>query len=862
MEELDFEGAEAFVEDLDFEGAEEFTGNVIAFEQPEPTLTATDSSETPMDIPEDTQATMSSKELEASGHAGQLGEQLQLGVASTFGGAYQGALDLADMVGIDVSQESELNLKTLEMINTQMKAYGDDSMFSPSNVGEMLPSLATLPVAYASKLAGFVVEGSIAYADSRGSEAPISESLTNMVIAGGLTAGSKYVFDYFAQKGPRALQMVKDELGVDDKALTGIYTRFGKVVGKDVASMTDGDKAVALLSQGKDKGAAILHEIVASDFKAQKAMDALHKSKVNAQGRLIGEKANVAKAIKPILEQKKFASQSYAEFKNFLTKAKPSVVVQPDQVTKIVEALADIPELSRQPIANRVMKTLSKKLESGEAISMEDLFDAREAMNAVTLKTKNVDKKTFETMKGQKFIDSMIEANMPESGAKLWSQLKGELKLSYALGGKNTKAELNNVFGSLLSDAGKGKMTYKAILDNIYKTSGNTNKLMGRHSFNQIRDAIGSVKMEQFERGLVKEIMEGTGDDLGKTIDRVDNLGFVTPEGKALKKELKALDRVFSSDDYYKLAANVLSGRADIDGTSITANLLSKLKYTASGASWNWLKKLVPTEKNKFIKNMDHLTKMIGKTNLSVADLRGVNPSTFREYQGVVRESIQNTIDEDLVRFKEDFNLDNAEVIDADEVAKQAGDVFDTSVIPETKQLPGGAKQLPAQASGDTAIPMAAPKASGIKGEKVALEAFIKDHRSVDSGKIDKIVKSATPDVQATPEAPLYRGMRMSDMEFQRMIDSGEYISRKPDSFSTDLMSAKGFTLEQFTGASKGKNEVILVDSNGKGVNLGEGNQFGVKSIEDEVLVPKGTKYKIKSTKKEDGRTIVEVEQL
>ena len=575
-------------------------------------------------------------------------EDLMLGVRSTMVGVGQTGIDIGQAIGLDLDQLDEKNQKLIQYLNFKVK---DKDFFSMNTLGKLIPTLATAPVAYGSKLAAFMIEGAIGYAEARGEGADKLGASIGGLIAGGGTAAVMKAFEMLGNRGSKVLDEIRKEFastidGNEDK----IFAKYAQFTGKTTEALTNYDKTMAILSHGEDKGAAYFKVAAENDAKAKQALDNLSESKkeaINKSGTDKRSKGMVARAIKPAQEQIAFASEKYTEFKDLIFKSQyKQEIPLNESKALILDNLDNIPDLQKSAVVKQVIK----KLSSDEPVTLEDLFDIREAMNAITVKLRKVDKKGSQTIDGKQFVDSIISNHMPEEFSPLWSKLKDELSLAYSMGGKNTVAARNNTFGKLLTEASEGTRTFESIIKDIAGASD------GPNGMKDIMKSIGTDKMVEFEQGLIKEIYSGSMENLGKTITRLEDIGFVTPEGKTLKRQMRQLDDAFNADDYYKIVADILDGNKSIDGTSITANLLSKFKYSTMAHVWDYLKVLSPTQQGQFLRHMRRVTTAIKNAEPTVKSLDGVTPEMYRDFTKIVRSSIEKSINDEIGGLEQSLN--------------------------------------------------------------------------------------------------------------------------------------------------------------------------------------------------------------
>jgi hypothetical protein len=579
------------------------------------------------------------------------------GAAASILGANQLTIDTMKAIGIEnildlnVEELSDENLEKIQRINDSIQ---NKDFFSASTMGRIIPTLVTLPVAYQTKMAAFMLEGALGYSEARGRGESGASSAISGLIAGGASAGVIKLFEMYGKRGEKVLNEVIAEFDNTSKPvsnkLDSIYKNYAKYTGKDIKDLNNYDKTMAILAQGDDIGAAYMKTAATNDYKAKKVLDTLSKTRAEAVTNATN-KGNIAKIIKPLEEQQAFASTKYTEFKNLIFGKGPQDITFIKE--PVIEELSNIPDLSKTPIINKVLK----KLQNETTVNLEDLFDIREAMNGVTVKIKRVDKKTAQAIDGREYIDSIIKVNMPDEFASTWDKLRSELSLAYSTKGANAIASRNNKFGELLSQVNKGERTYTSILNDIAKASG------GPKKFKELMQAIGTDKQVEFEKGLVSEIFNSKNNNLGKTIEQMKHLGFITPEGKNLNRELRLLDEAFSSDDFYKIAADMIESGKVSDSTAITANLLSKFKYSTMGAVWDFLKKYAPTDKGKFLRHMNRVTKAIVRAKPEIVGIKEITPEMYNGFQKVIRESIEQTINKEILELEKTLNISNIEAM-------------------------------------------------------------------------------------------------------------------------------------------------------------------------------------------------------
>lgn len=562
-----------------------------------------------------------------------------LGMSQTLIGVPATALDIArytglgyvlDKSGIDFTGLDEATQAKINQLKANVK---DTDIFSANTMGQILPTLAALPVHVSRKLTASLLDAGITYVAMQGAGNDDVTSAIGAIAAGGLTAGTMSILERL--NGSTALDDVVTNLAAG-KNVDTIYRNFAKFTGKDIELMTNHDKVVAILSSSEQQGASTLLRMAARDSKLKKSIDALMESPNNVVNAAL-QGNNIARTVNDLRDQTKFAKSAYNELEKLaITYPTANINIGPAKQS-LVDELSAIPEIKRSAGINKVLSTLQK-----DNISMADILDMRKHLSGINFKASRIDTKTRESINAVEYLDSVVDANLPAEFKQAFGEARSELALSYALQGKNAKKKFNNKFGELTLEIGKGNETYATTLEKLVKATGGTNK------FNELHRGLGYEQAKQFELGLIKEIQNTKGENLGELLGMVKELGFVTPEARDMVKRIRMLDKSFSSADFYNEATRVAIA-GGLDSASITNDFLSKVQYSVAGTIWNSIKPYVlpigdnAAQERMFRGIMSSVEKGL-KSDTRAIKLEVPHADMYKDFKPIVREAIENSI--------------------------------------------------------------------------------------------------------------------------------------------------------------------------------------------------------------------------
>lgn len=575
---------------------------------------------------------------------------LTKGVTATIGGGVQAGIDLAkgftDLIGQEsdtLEQLSEENKEKLRMLNATINNTED--IFSPANVGRIIPTLITLPVAYSTKTAAFAIEGVVGYAEARGAEAEIPEALVVGAFAGGLTAGAMKALQSMSTQGKagQALKYLQDEFSLDDDVVREIEKQWLKFADEPIS---DESKVKAIIDSLGERGAEFK---AAAEVLNPDATKAINKSVVDRQNEIKGLVANadIEGTIRAVEKHKDFATLSFANFRDLVDKNLPGSIkidIKPlDNLAKeFNKEINNIgPDVDLQNIVDNI------KLGQDEGLTVSGLLDLRQDLGRLANNTaKTARARRFKLNKVQEQVDQIIEDVMPEEATNLWGLVKDEYKLMSSLQGRGT-SETRNVMGTILSKAGDGQYSYFKVLDMLSKKAASAEDMA------ELAKAVGPKNMSNFERGLAKQVMSTDNEAVvySEVFDKLKKIEMVTPQGQQVQKLLSDMSNVFKSDDFINKMNNIVTKQPGQGGAAFTLDLQEKFKYLAAGRFFQFL-----------IRNLDVTKAGVKARRLEdIADVLS-KPVKARKFYGEPLEELKNRAIEDTIKRAEQDLIDATKV--------------------------------------------------------------------------------------------------------------------------------------------------------------------------------------------------------
>lgn len=504
-------------------------------------------------------------------------KSFQAGTAATFAGLYQSGLDLATDIGIDVKEESDENLEVIKILNEAIRATDGDDIFTMANLGKMAPSLATLPVAYASKIMAFLIEGALATGEARGEGMDKWESRGMGVLVGGLTAGTMKAIDYLTKdSAEKVYKYVIDMNNITEETANTYFSKWSKIMNADD---TFANRTKAIIDKLGDKGANTKVEAAAGDPLATKQIEASIKERREAVQSLADGADGVEYTSESVEEASGVIKENYSRVKDFVSKNE-------------VDMHLDIPDALDEATMGDT-KAL-KVIFNNPHLTTKDLVDAMPHINSLLRKTKGATKHQWSVIKDR--IEGGLKNNLSSKDFSMWK----EANKDYAKMAKVT----NSKIGKIMDLVRQGDMEPQEAMKKIKTMSG------GKSLFKDLSFMIGTEKTEAFEKAILKEAMGKNSEfvDWAHLARNMDSKGFVTETGKNIKKVVDQMADSFITDDaiqeIYFRDKGLVAGMSD--------DIMAKIRYSIVGKTFTSLVKRIPfNETSKHMLRMDQLADIL-----------------------------------------------------------------------------------------------------------------------------------------------------------------------------------------------------------------------------------------------------------
>ncbi len=533
-------------------------------------------------------------------------EDIQTGIAATAQGGYVKGLDWAERLGFDVKDLKAEEEQVLKILNDDFNNKSGD-IFTAGNLGRMLPSLATLPIAYQSKLAAFLVEGGIGAAEARGEG--LDEYMSDLMglFVGGATAGTMGLIDYLTRdKADMVFDYVKKMNNITDDEAEIIFTKWSKIMN---AEDNFANRTKAIVDSLGDKGANMKVEAAAGDPMATQQIEASIKERRGAVESLFEGADNVQYTADAVEEASGVIKDNYKRVKEHISD-KPS------------DLHLDIPDALDEATMGDAKAV--KEIFDNPSLSVKDLIDAMPHVNSLLRRTKGVTKHQWSVIKDR--IDGSLKNNLSNADYSLWKNANDD----YAKMAKVT----NHKIGATMDLVRSGDMTPEEAIKKIKTMSG------GKALFQDLQFMIGSEKTAAFEKAILKEAMGKNSEfvDWAHLARNMDSKGFTTETGKNMKKVIDDMAESFVTDDaiqeIYFRDKGLVAGMSD--------DIMAKIRYSLVGKAFTSLVKRVPfNETSKHMLRMDQLAEILKNPtqvkNL-MEELNNIAPGVKEQF---IKETIQ-----------------------------------------------------------------------------------------------------------------------------------------------------------------------------------------------------------------------------
>ena len=509
-------------------------------------------------------------------------KRLPLGVA------YLGQEGLNMVAGQDIN-------KVNEWIATNEQYIKDNNLEGEALGGEIIASLggsvATVGMKSALKIGATeaALEGTI----SKGTGETNIQALNRAAIAGTLVGVATGIINKLSgasltREAEEVYQYVKDFNNISDSEADNIITNWLKVM-DEVDSPQN--RAKAIIDSLGDKGAQLKKEAAAGSPSATKEIEGEIKARREEVSRLFEEASNIETTAREISEGAQVVKDNYDNVKK---------VIQHKEIDKTFAVPDALDEATTGDVA--AIKIL---FNSDTPMTSSKIIDAMPHINSILRRTKGTTLHNWTLVKEE--LDGTLKDSLSAKEYNMWSEVNADYS-------KMANVQTSRV-GKIMSDMRAGKITPEIAIRDITAL-----KATGENLFKDIEFLIGTEKTAGFERALLKEAFGKNSEtvDWAHMARNMDKNGFVTEEGKALKKVIDDISASFLTDDVIQSIPFKQSGGLQ---AGISDDLWSKLKFSIVGKTFTSLVKHIPfNETSKHMLRMDQLAGIL-KSPSKVKDL-------------------------------------------------------------------------------------------------------------------------------------------------------------------------------------------------------------------------------------------------
>lgn len=276
--------------------------------------------------------------------------------------------------------------------------------------------------------------------------------------------------------------------------------------------------------------------------------------------------------------------------------------------SKFASELNNISQLAKDDVVlNNLNQKISNALKSDNpTIPLTDLIDWEQDIGKIAF-SKYGSKQGFKISMGDKYISNLVEGALKQEpeGLALYRTMKDIYK-EVSVFKDSAKAQQSNMIGKILTKLNNKDITYDTAVNDLLSL-----KKFGENPIGELAKVGGADMAQKFENALINNIISKQSNlDYAALAKQVNKIGFITKNGKQLQAIINNLNDALKSekiDD--RLRQLVIAG--EYDGTTITADILAKAKYTLAGNIWNRLKSWVlPSAREA--KNVEEILKKTG----------------------------------------------------------------------------------------------------------------------------------------------------------------------------------------------------------------------------------------------------------
>ncbi|MCI4435442.1 MAG: hypothetical protein JHC33_01345 [Ignisphaera sp.] len=586
---------------------------------------------------------------------GEFTGQVAAGMATPVAGV-QRAFD--DATGINTGGQTNVN-----SLQSYEKTYNDqhpDQTIAPSTIGEGIDYFLT-PMGKG-MAAGMGSIMGITSAMGIGENKSYGEALTTggiSALAGGaVMKGLDMLSDTVGEAtAAKVYNYLKDYNNISEDEATSIFSNWSKVMD---ATDNSANRSKAIVDYLGNKGASIKVNSVANSPKAIAETEGEMKARLTA----VKDMTNGASPIEYTADSLNEASNIVKDNYNFvkstignnpvsldvtsdLTKALTSDTkaikdtllknsnIESDITTAMEDAASGSNKLGRNATPVEIPESMVDAESSGSvqaikstlsspSVTTQDIINIMPNINKLISRTDGVVKYNWGKVKDS--LQTALEKSLNPNEFKAWTEANSDYsKMADVTYGK---------VGDVMTNVRKGIITPEVGIRQISKLKP------GETLFSNLQDMVGSKATAGFEKSILKEAMGKNSEtvDWAHLARNIDQHGFITPEGKAIKSAIDSISKSFLTDD----SINAIIAKSNFSDSGIGSNIYERAKVKFIGSVFKALTKRIPfNETSKYELRMDQLSKILSSPTKV--------KSLMSEYNSL-GEGIKQKFTDDLVK--------------------------------------------------------------------------------------------------------------------------------------------------------------------------------------------------------------------
>ncbi len=533
-------------------------------------------------------------------------DEFDLGWGSFKAGVGQTVNSILNTMYIKDDDDYKATKETLKEFALDMeRARSDKDFFSKFTAGDMAAQIGAMPFAVQGRIATAVVEGALGWMSGYR-----EADTTNAAIEGGASAALGATISHLL-RGVDGRKMGDLNRKVESEFLTTDVARdqfeeylleYKKVINvKNEATLFDSSTWTRASDDAVTRTAALVDFLGGPGAELKREAADMSLDATSAIRNIEQQRAD---SVSEVLK-----NTGTLNIQELATSLGKGINVVKDNFGRVVDSMGvvktnnshllggftdDIIEQLDEATATDI-KTLRSMLEEG---TVGSLIEARQHANQIirtTSKTKRARK--FKLQDLVKSIDKQIEMEVSPQKFAEFQAINRDYKMMANV--RDSKAHL------LIDAAAKGDITAERAMTELYKVSE------GSTLFKDIETLIGTEQTSKLEKLMVKEALGTNSIHTWKKLGtQIDNKGFVTPEGKALRDTIQKFGELFQIDDIAKLD----SGHIDFMQGGAKSDVKSQVMGTLIKQLAMSIQKHIPfSEVRSRAISKDHFYKILSK---------------------------------------------------------------------------------------------------------------------------------------------------------------------------------------------------------------------------------------------------------